>query len=171
MIENDHASLTVFGIGTELTEPQWRGVARQLLAQGLLTVEGDYGTLALTAGSSDVLGRRREVMLRREPERPARPARVRAARAAGAPGAGGAGAADAELTPAAAAVFERLRAWRGAAAKEQGVPAYVIFHDATLRQIAARPPGSLAALSRVSGVGEAKLAKYGEQVLGVLGAE
>ncbi len=172
VIENDHASLTVFGIGTELTEPQWRGVARQLLAQGLLTVEGDYGTLALTPGSRDVLGRRREVMLRREPERPARPARVRAGRAAGTPGAGGgAGAADAELTPAAAAVFERLRAWRGATAKEQGVPAYVIFHDATLRQIAAQPPGSLAALSRVNGVGEAKLAKYGQQVLDVLGAE
>ncbi len=171
VIENDHASLTVFGIGTELTEPQWRGVARQLLAQGLLTVEGDYGTLALTAGSGEVLGRRRVVMLRREPERPARPARVRAGRAAGVPGAGGAGAADAELTPAAAAVFERLRAWRGATAKEQGVPAYVIFHDATLRQIAAELPGSLATLSRVNGVGEAKLARYGQQVLDVLGAE
>ena len=171
VIENDHASLTVFGIGTELTEPQWRGVARQLLAQGLLTVEGDYGTLALTAGSGEVLGRRRVVMLRREPERPARPARVRAGRATGVPGAGGAGAADAELTPAAAAVFERLRAWRGATAKEQGVPAYVIFHDATLRQIAAQLPGSLATLSRVNGVGEAKLARYGQQVLDVLGAE
>ena len=77
VIESDHASLTVFGIGTELTESQWRGVARQLLAQGLLTVQGDYGTLALTAASGDVLGRRREVMLRREPERPARPARAR----------------------------------------------------------------------------------------------
>ena len=172
VIENDHASLTVFGIGTELTESQWRGVARQLLAQGLLTVEGDYGTLALTAGSSDVLGRRREVMLRREPERPARPARARAGRAAGTAGAGGAaGAAEVELAPAAAAVFERLRAWRGATAKEQGMPAYVIFHDATLRQIAAQPPGTLAELSRVNGVGEAKLAKYGQQVLDVLGAE
>ena len=172
VIENDHASLTVFGIGTELTESQWRGVARQLLAQGLLTVEGDYGTLALTAGSSDVLGRRREVMLRREPERPARPARARAGRAAGTAGTGGAaGAAEAELAPAAAAVFERLRAWRGATAKEQGMPAYVIFHDATLRQIAAQPPGTLAELSRVNGVGEAKLAKYGQQVLDVLGAE
>jgi ATP-dependent DNA helicase RecQ len=175
VIGSDHASLTVFGIGTELTESQWRGVARQLLAQGLLAVEGDYGTLALTAGSGDVLGRRREVMLRREPERPARPARARSGRAAGTAGtagaAGAAGAAEAELAPAAAAVFERLRTWRGTTAKEQGVPAYVIFHDATLRQIAAQLPGTLAGLSRVNGVGEAKLAKYGQQVLDVLGTE
>ena len=70
--ENGHDSLTVFGIGTELTESQWRGVARQLLARGLLTVQGDYGTLELTAGSDEVLGKRRDVMLRREPERPPR---------------------------------------------------------------------------------------------------
>ena len=68
----------------------------------------------------------------------------------------------------AAPVFERLRAWRAATAKEQGVPAYVIFHDATLRQIAADPPATLAELSQVSGVGENKLAKYGEQILAVL---
>ncbi|MFD0787924.1 HRDC domain-containing protein, partial [Micromonospora azadirachtae] len=68
----------------------------------------------------------------------------------------------------AAPVFERLRAWRAAAAKEQGVPAYVIFHDATLRQIATDAPTSLAELSQVSGVGENKLAKYGEQILTVL---
>jgi ATP-dependent DNA helicase RecQ len=99
-------------------------------------------------------------MMRREPERPAssRAGRSRAAAAA----------ASAELPPAAAPVFERLRAWRAAAAKEQGVPAYVIFHDATLRQIATDAPASLAELSRVSGVGENKLAKYGEQILAVL---
>ena len=73
------------------------------------------------------------------------------------------------MPPEAAPLFEKLRAWRGAAAKEQGVPAYVIFHDATLRQIAAQAPSSLTALSTVSGVGEAKLARYGQQVLDVLG--
>ena len=76
VIDNDHASLTVFGVGTELTEAEWRGVTRQLLAQGLLRVTGDYGMLDLTQGSQEVLGRRREVMLRREPERPARAARA-----------------------------------------------------------------------------------------------
>ncbi len=150
----------MFGIGTELTESQWRGVARQLMAQGLLTVQGDYGTLELTAGSDEVLGRRREVMLRREPERPARTRAPRRAKAEAAPE---------DLPAAAAPLFEKLRAWRAGAAKEQGVPAYVIFHDATLRQIAARAPTTLAALSAVSGVGEAKLARYGQQVLDVLG--
>ncbi|MEV4813654.1 DNA helicase RecQ [Micromonospora avicenniae] len=152
-----HDSLTVFGIGGELREAEWRGVVRQLLAEGLLAVEGDYGTLVLTETSAEVLGRRRSVLLRREPERPA-PTRSGRSRAAVA----------VELPPAAAPVFERLRAWRAAAAKEQGVPAYVIFHDATLRQIATDAPTSLAELSQVSGVGENKLAKYGEQILTVL---
>jgi ATP-dependent DNA helicase RecQ len=161
VIDNDHASLTVFGVGTELTETEWRGVTRQLLAQGLLKVRGDYGMLDLTPDSQEVLGRRREVMLRKEPERPARAAKTaRAAKAAAAP--------VAELGPAAAAVFERLRAWRAATAKEQGMPAYVIFHDATLRQIASQSPASLAELGTVSGVGETKLARYGQQVLDVL---
>ncbi|WP_422733009.1 DNA helicase RecQ [Micromonospora sp. WMMD558] len=154
-----HDSLTVFGVGAELSEAEWRGVVRQLLAEGLLAVEGDYGTLALTGTSGEVLGRRRTVMLRREPARApsGRSAKPR-----------GAATVVAELTPTAAGVFERLRAWRAATAKEQGVPAYVIFHDATLRQIANDAPASLADLSRVSGVGEAKLAKYGEQILTVL---
>ena len=161
VIEHDHASLTVFGIGAEQGEAQWRGVVRQLLAGGLLAVEGDYGTLALTEASSEVLAGRRQVMLRREPERAARAAKpARAAKAA---------SAAAELSPAATAVFEQLRAWRGAMAKEQGVPAYVIFHDATLRQIAAEAPATLAGLATVSGVGETKLAKYGQQILDTLG--
>ncbi|MGS2615097.1 DNA helicase RecQ [Micromonospora sp. LZ34] len=154
-----HDSLTVFGIGGELREAEWRGVVRQLLAEGLLAVEGDYGTLVLTDASAEVLGRRRTVMMRREPERVAAPRSAKPR---------GAATVVAELTPAAAGVFERLRAWRAATAKEQGVPAYVIFHDATLRQIATDAPGSLAELSRVSGVGENKLAKYGEQILAVL---
>ncbi len=161
VIENDHASLTVFGIGEELRESEWRGVVRQLLAQGLLAVVGDYGTLALTKASGSVLSGQRQVLLRREPEPAARArARARASRPDMDPAA--------ELAPAAAARFERLRAWRAAAAREQGVPAYVIFHDATLRQIAAQPPATLAELAGISGVGDAKLARYGEQILDVL---
>jgi ATP-dependent DNA helicase RecQ len=68
-------------------------------------------------------------------------------------------------------VFELLRAWRAASAKEQGVPAYVIFHDATLREIATAPPTSLDELGTVSGVGENKLAKYGQQILDTLAAD
>jgi ATP-dependent DNA helicase RecQ len=159
VVQHGHDALTVFGIGTELSESEWRGVARQLLAQGLLAVEGDYGTLVLTEASTEVLSRRRSVMMRREPERTAaaRPARSRS------------GATPvADLSPAAAPLFERLRTWRATTAKEQGVPAYVIFHDATLRQIATDAPTTLAALGQVSGIGENKLARYGQQILDVL---
>jgi ATP-dependent DNA helicase RecQ len=163
VIEHDHASLTVFGIGAEQREAEWRGVVRQLLARGLLAVEGDYGTLALTEASSEVLAGRRQVMLRREPERAARAAKPgRAAKAAG--------SAAAELPAAAVPVFQQLRAWRATTAKEQGMPAYVIFHDATLRQIAAESPATLAELGKVSGVGETKLARYGQQILDTLGS-
>jgi ATP-dependent DNA helicase RecQ len=72
------------------------------------------------------------------------------------------------LPAASAGLFERLRSWRAASAREQGVPAYVIFHDATLREIAQRQPSSLSALAMVGGVGEAKLAKYGEQIVGLI---
>jgi ATP-dependent DNA helicase RecQ len=159
--QHRHDTLSVFGVGTELAEAQWRGVVRQLLAQGLLAVEGDYGTLTLNDASGTVLRRERTVMMRREPERPARAA-GRAAAAKAAPAA--------DLSPEAAEVFERLRAWRGATAKEQGLPAYVIFHDATLRQIATLNPATLDELGTVSGVGENKLAKYGQQILETLHA-
>jgi ATP-dependent DNA helicase RecQ len=158
VIQHDHASLTVFGIGTELREAQWRGVVRQLLAQGLLAVEGDYGTLALTDASTSVLRQQRQVLLRSEPERPPKAAKPAKARR-GEP---------ASLSAEAVGLFEHLRAWRAAVAKEQGVPAYVIFHDSTLREVAARRPASLAELGKVSGIGENKLAKYGEQVLSAL---
>ncbi|HWF81607.1 MAG TPA: DNA helicase RecQ [Streptosporangiaceae bacterium] len=160
--ENNHAALTVFGIGRELAEAEWRGVVRQLLAQRLLAVQGDYGTLALTALSDEVLGGRRDVPLRREPARVPRARSDKPAKVA-AP-------VVADLSAQAVDVFERLRAWRGAAAKEQGVPAYVIFHDSTLRQIAAERPTTLTGLSSVNGVGEAKLEKYGQQILDLFAA-
>jgi ATP-dependent DNA helicase RecQ len=158
--QHRHDTLTVFGVGTELRDTEWRGVVRQLLAQGLLAVEGDYGTLVLTSASGQVLRKQRPVMLRREPERAAKP--TKAAKAARAEATA--------LPPAAVPVFDKLRAWRAAAAKEQGVPAYVIFHDAALRDIANKLPSSLAELSTVSGVGETKLARYGQQVLDTLGS-
>jgi ATP-dependent DNA helicase RecQ len=153
--QHRHESLTVFGIGTELRDTEWRGVVRQLLAKGLLAVDGDHSTLGLTAASDEVLYRDRRVMLRREPERVVRAARSR-------------GAAPTDLSADAVPVFELLRAWRAATAKEQGVPAYVIFHDATLRQIAASSPTSMVELAAISGVGEAKLARYGQQILDTL---
>ncbi len=154
-----HDALSTFGIGTELSEAEWRGVVRQLLAQGLLAVNSDgFGTLVITEASAGVLDGSRRVDLRREPERAPRPARR--SRSAGV-----------DLPEALQPVFESLRAWRASAAKEQGVPAYVIFHDATLRELAQRHPSSLGELSTVTGVGESKLAKYGEQLLEVLAGQ
>jgi ATP-dependent DNA helicase RecQ len=154
-----HDTLSVFGIGSDLREAEWRGVVRQLLAQGLLTVEGDYGTLVLTDRSASVLRGEQKVMLRREAERPARAARSSSSKSA---------APAVELSAEAAPLFEKLRAWRTGVAREQGMPPYVIFHDATLRAIAALNPSTLQELSTVNGVGENKLAKFGQQVLDTL---
>jgi ATP-dependent DNA helicase RecQ len=153
-----HDELSVFGIGADLRESEWRGVVRQLLASSLLAVEGEYGTLALTDRSGDVLRGDLTVMMRREPER------VRAPKARSASSA----APAADMPQEAAPVFERLRAWRAAVAKEQKLPAYVIFHDATLRAIATLHPTTLEQLGTVSGVGQNKLAKFGQQVLDTL---
>ncbi|KUN72250.1 DNA helicase RecQ [Streptomyces griseorubiginosus] len=162
VIQFDHDQLSVFGIGEELTEGEWRGVVRQLLAQGLLAVEGDYGTLVLTEASGTVLRREREVPLRKEPKKPA------TAKSNTSSGRGRAKAAVAELPEALVPAFEALRAWRAEQAREQGVPAYVIFHDATLREIVTAWPTSVTQLGSVGGVGEKKLATYGEGVIEVL---
>jgi ATP-dependent DNA helicase RecQ len=179
-----HDSLSVFGIGGELSEAEWRGVVRQLLASGLLAVQGDHGTLALTDLSGEVLRGERQVTFRRDAPRPAAAsasassassASASSASASSASAARGGrsrraapGPATVELGPEAEAVFERLRAWRTGVAKELGMPPYVIFHDSTLRQIAATPPATLAGLALINGVGETKLARYGQQILDVL---
>ena len=151
--QNRHDELTTFGIGSELNEQEWRGVVRQLLAQGLLAVQGEYGTLGITPAASEVLGGERSVMLRREPERRTRTAKKTT---------------GVELPEAARGLFERLREWRAGVAREQGVPAYIVFGDATLRGIAVTRPGSLEELGTISGVGEKKLESYGAGVLQVV---
>ncbi|MBA4248667.1 MAG: DNA helicase RecQ [Microbacterium sp.] len=149
-----HADLATFGIGTELGDQEWRGVVRQLLAQGLLAVHGDgYGTLVLTEASAAVLSGTREVRLRREVARPTRSARR---------------AAPSDLPAAASSLFERLRAWRASTARALGAPAYVVFADATLRGIALTEPSTLDELATVSGVGAAKLEKFGDAVLAIV---
>lgn len=117
----------------------------------------------LTEESGTVLWHGREVPLRKEPKRPT------ASRASG----GGRGerkarAAAPELPAELVPAFEALRAWRAEQAREQGVPAYIIFHDATLREIATARPSTVAELGAINGVGEKKLATYGEGVLGAL---
>jgi len=169
-----HDSLSVFGIGGELNEGEWRGVVRQLLASGLLAVKGDHGTLALTDLSGEVLRGGRQVMFRRDP--PKAPALPRSRR--GAADGSGTGAkaqaaapgraADTELPPEAEPLFERLRAWRTSVARELSMPPYVIFHDSTLRLIAASPPSTLDELRQINGVGDTKLERYGQAILDVL---
>jgi ATP-dependent DNA helicase RecQ len=150
-----HHELTTYGIGTELSEQEWRGVVRQLLAQGLLAVNSDgYGTLVITDASAGVLSGSRTVLLRREAPRAARSGRKVSA--------------GAELPETARSLFEKLREWRAAVARDQGVPAYIVFGDATLRGIAVTRPGSLAELGAISGVGEKKLESYGTGVLEVV---
>ncbi|MFH7337778.1 DNA helicase RecQ [Streptomyces sp. KHY 26] len=166
VIQFDHDQLSVFGIGQDLAEAEWRGAIRQLLAQGLLAVEGEYGTLVLTEQSGSVLRGEREVPLRKEPKKPA----VSRSGSGSGSGRGGgkAKAAVAELPEELQPAFEALRVWRTGQAREQGVPPYIIFNDATLRAIVSRMPGSIRDLATVSGVGEKKLATYGEEVLAVL---
>lgn len=154
-----HHELSVFGIGTDIAESDWHSVIRQLLAREMLAVDPRYGVFSLTDAAGPVLRSEQQLMLRKEPPRQAR---------RGSSGERKPKVAAADLSPEAAEVFERLRAWRGEVAKEQGVPAYVVFHDATLREIATRLPTSRDELGTISGIGEAKLEKYADGVLAVL---
>ncbi|WP_324650050.1 DNA helicase RecQ [Georgenia sp. H159] len=151
-----HTELSTFGIGTELGEAEWRGVVRQLLAQGLLQVQGEYGVLALTEAAAEVLRGEREVRLRREQERVRVARKTRTSKA------------PLDLDEPGQELFQQLRSWRAATAKEQGVPAYVVFPDATLAAIAQTRPENRSELSGISGVGAAKLERYGEAVLEVV---
>src|SRR2546421_1162413 len=155
--QRDHDKLSTFGIGRERSGREWRAIVRQCIALGLLEVDHDsYGALRLTAESRATLKGESTVSLRawREGKRSARRS--------------GAAAVAGELPAGAQALFERLRAWRVDAARRHGVPAYVIFHDATLREMARARPSSLDALRGISGVGAKKLEAYGADIIGLV---
>ena len=155
-----HGQLTTFGIGNALAQAQWSSVYRQLVAAGLLNVDMEaYGGLKLTEAARPVLKGQQEVWLRRDvapakrkPGKVERGARMREAFA---------GANEDPL-------WLALKARRMELAREQGVPPYVIFHDSTLLEILKQRPGNLAELGSISGVGQAKLARYGEAFLRVV---
>ena len=152
-----HGALSVFGIGKELDEKVWRTVFRQLVAQGLLAVDhAGHGSLTLAGASRAVLTGGQTVHLRQAQ--------------AGKPKAGAkrSGAGAAGLDHAAERLWQRLREWRAAIAKEHGVPAYVVFHDATLAELARSRPQSEAALAQISGLGQRKLERYGAALLELL---
>jgi ATP-dependent DNA helicase RecQ len=160
-----HEKLSTYGIGAHFSEQQLRGVLRQLIATGALAVDAAaYNTLHLTEGSRAVLKGEQQVLLRESINQPAaRTRRERGGRSA--PSAAAAG-----LTSDGQQRFAALKAWRAEVAKAHNLPAYVIFHDATLAAIAALDPRSLRDLEGVSGIGSAKLEKYGSGVLDVLQA-
>jgi ATP-dependent DNA helicase RecQ len=155
-----HEALSTFGIGQGLTQAQWSSVYRQLVAGGFLEADMEaYGGLKLTAAARPVLKGEQEVWLRRDAE-PARRKTSKAERSARAKEAF-AGANDDPL-------WQALKSKRLELAREQGVPPYVIFHDSTLLEILNQRPQTLVEMGRISGVGQAKLAKYGDAFLEVL---
>jgi ATP-dependent DNA helicase RecQ len=152
----NHNALSTYGIGKELLEKDWRAVFRQLVALGYLEIDhGSYGALKLSPSSRPVLKGEQHVMLRKQEEKKA----GRGKSSATSPGG--------QLNNTAQALFERLRGWRAATAKEHGVPAYVIFHDATLAEIARLSPQSPDELRAVSGIGTRKLESYGAALIEV----
>jgi ATP-dependent DNA helicase RecQ len=152
-----HARLSTFGIGQELSEAEWRLLLRQLVAEHIVEVDYDtYNVLRLTEASRAVLRGERPVRMRR----PAAALPRRKGRKGAAPAAG----ADSPL-------FERLREWRAAVARDHGVPAFVVFHDGTLRAIAQARPVEFDQLRRIPGIGEKKLASYGTALLEIVAAE
>jgi ATP-dependent DNA helicase RecQ len=155
-----HDRLSTYGIGTELDAHQWRAVFRQLVAAGLLTVDAEgFGTLKLTEACRPVLRGERAVWLRKDARPPrggARRERVSKRVSVG------------PVDGPAEALFDALRALRRSLADAQDIPAYMIFSDATLREMVAVQPRTLDELAEVSGVGQRKLAQYGEDFLSVI---
>ena len=154
-----HAKLSTFGIGANFSEVQLRGVLRQLIAMGALNVQGQvFNTLQLTEGSRAVLRGEISVLLRESVSQKAE----KRSRKSQAPS-----PAAANLNQEALVRYINLKAWRSEVAKEHNLPAYVIFHDATLALIASADPQSLNDLNGISGIGAKKLEAYGQEVLQV----
>ncbi len=159
ILANRHDRLSTFGIGTAFTATQWRHIARQLIAQGFLTVDSDgHGTLQLTPAARPLLRGDVQLQLRELV------ARETLKKTRGAKPATEVAEADREL-------FEALRARRLQLAREQSVPPYVIFHDSTLRELATRRPLTHAEMRGISGVGEQKLARFGSAFIAVIQAQ
>ncbi len=161
VLARGHDQLSVYGILTSDEAPLLRPAARALQARGVL-VATEHGGLALGAEARAILKGEAAVLIAVAPPRTR----------SGGGGGGGAGGArrarTAAANPAENPLFEALRAWRRDTAKAAGVPPYVVFHDATLREVAARRPASLAALAEISGMGARKLEEWGEPVLRIV---
>jgi ATP-dependent DNA helicase RecQ len=161
-----HDKLSVFGIGRDLNEQQWRAALRQLVAMGHLRSDGEaFGALKLTETSRAVLKGETEVMLREQTAG----SRNRASRSksrrgdlaplpAGQPGTGN------------PVLIAALRAWRSEVARKRGVPAYVVLHDSTIEGIASARPATLDQLRGIAGIGDKKLEHYGDELIAMVRA-
>ncbi len=157
----DHQRLTTFGIGADFPEAQWRAVVRQLIALGHLRVEGEFSTLELTETARPVLRGEVQLFLREAARSAGKAKRLAEPR-------GKAKRTALSLDHEELARFEALKAWRAGVASEHNLPAYVVFHDATLAEMAKEVPDTLDALAEIGGVGAKKLEAYGREILRVL---
>jgi ATP-dependent DNA helicase RecQ len=158
--------LSVFGIGRDLNEKQWRATMRQLVALGHLRPDSEaFGALKLTESARGVLKGETEVMLREEtPGSRIRSNRTKSRRGDLAPASGGA---DKAGDP---GLLGALRAWRSQMARSRGVPAYVVLHDSTIDGIAAARPTTLNDLRGIPGIGDKKLEHYGDELIALVRA-
>ena len=153
-----HDTLSVFGIGADRSEQEWRAILRQAIALGLITVDHEqYSSLKLTEAARPVLKGVQKVQLRQY-QKPVKQKPSRAAK----------GYAESDLSPREQAIFDKLRWWRVETARAHNVAAYIIFNDATLREIAKARPTALSDLRGISGVGEKKLASYGDEIVALI---
>ncbi len=153
VMQHRHHLLSTFGIGADLPEGPWRGVFRQLVARGDIAAEGEYHTLRLGETAREVLRGEVAIRLRVAVAGKARKSRSDEGRTA-----------TAEGNP----LLAKLKAWRAETARARGIPAYVIFHDASLEEMAQRVPHSLLALGTITGVGAKKLEAYGADILAIV---
>ena len=161
-----HDKLSTFGIGSNLSELQWRAVLRQLIAKNMVRVDTEaYGTLQLLPDARQVLKGSVQVQLREQlaADKPGRGKKAIKTSVKG--------LAEAALNAGALERLARLKAWRAEIAREHNLPAFVIFHDATLRAIAERAPASMRDLDAIAGMGVKKLEAYGAEVLRVCAAQ
>ena len=157
-----HDQLSVFGVGRELNEKQWRAALRQLVAMGHLAPDSEaYGALKLTESARGVLKGETPILLREQTASTGRAIRNKSRRG------------DLVQRPAAAGdatLLARLRAWRSEIARKRGVPAYVVLHDATIDGIASARPATLGQLRDIPGIGDKKLEHYGDELLALITA-
>ena len=162
VLKFQHQCLSTFGIGGEFRKKQWRSIFRQLVGAGLLSMDGEFGSLRLTEAARPVLRGEQGVNLRSEPRAERKRSRNR-------PGRRREGAEmDSMVGPGNQPLFEALRRKRTELAQAHGVPPYVIFHDATLVEMSRTAPMTLEAMSLITGVGARKLERYGQQFVDVV---